>query len=54
MRAGVLQGHHRTVELAVEHDGFAADRPGKRLAIDLVIPAGHIPLIAHEHCEFSD
>ena len=45
----VTQGNDGTVELAVQHDRLAADRPRERRAIDLVIPTGDIPLVTNEN-----
>src|ERR1700677_967063 len=47
--AGVVHCHHGAVQFAVQHDWFTADGACHRSAINLMVPAGHIPLISSEH-----
>src|SRR6185437_2401029 len=49
VRTRVLQSDDRAIELSVEHDGLAADGARKRRAVDLMVPAGDVPLIANIH-----
>ena len=49
VRAAVLERDRRAILGAEEHHGFAEDDPAERLAADLVIHRGDVPMIFQEH-----
>jgi hypothetical protein len=53
MGAAVLEAGDRSVHLAVQHDGLAADGARKRRVLDFGVPSDGVPIIPKEHLRFS-
>src|SRR5437763_11028153 len=52
VRATVLQRHRRAVLKAIEYDRLAEDDAAERLACNLAVSAGHVPVVPEEHGGF--
>jgi hypothetical protein len=53
VRAAILEAGDRSVHLAVQHDGLAADGAGEWRVLDFGIPSDGVPSISKEHLRFS-
>ena len=49
MRAPVLERDRRAVLEAIEHDRLAENDPAERLALDLGVGGGNVPVVPEEH-----
>ena len=49
MWAAILKSRKRSVGLAIQHDGLAANCASKRRMFDFVIPGDGIPSVSQEH-----
>jgi hypothetical protein len=53
MGAAVLEAGDRSVHLAVQHDGLAADGAREWRVLDFGIPSDGVPIFSKEHLRFS-